>query len=92
MARGSRIPTNIIRLQEFSSNPDEIILIEITQIVLIMPIFRKCDDKWVDATGDYDLCMSFDGSRYEFISRRQQNEIWGYRFYSTNWLAERQIR
>ena len=86
---GGKIPSNIIRIQSFVAQPDTELEIGISEIIFLMPIFRLCDDRWIDATGDYDLCMSMDGTKYTFVSRRPLEETYGYRFFSVNWLANR---
>ena len=89
--KSSRTPQNIIGLQEFEAEPDVAFFIKVTEIVFLMPIWRKCGDRYVDATGDYDLCLSANQENYEFINRRADSTIFAYRFYSTNWLATRKL-
>lgn len=82
---------NIMRLQEFEADPEESFIIQIQQQLLIMPIFRwvPTSDHWVDATGDFDLCMMKDQITYEFINKRSTREKYAYRYLAVFYLSNR---
>lgn len=80
---------NIVRIQDFDASPDEQIIIGSSQVIFLMPIFRRVGDHWVDATGDFDLCMSDDGLKYAFTSRLADRQKFAYRWISPYWLANR---
>lgn len=69
--QGSRQPNNIINLQVLEALPDVPVIISANQVIILMPIFRFCEGstQYVDATGDYDLCMSLDGLYYQLTNR-----------------------
>jgi hypothetical protein len=56
-----------------------------------MPIFKwdEMDEHYIDATGDYDLCMSQDGIRFKFINRRNITMTFAYRYIPGYWIAKR---
>ena len=89
MGSGSRDLTNIVKVQKFEAQPDQEVEIGLSDTILLMPIWRLCGDRYIDATGDYDLCMSLDGLKMTFISRRPLPEVFAYRFFPANWLASR---
>jgi hypothetical protein len=79
-----------IQVQEFEAEPDVPYYIRIEEVMVLMPIFRKkldCIDVsseiFIDSTGEYDLCMTADFKRWQFISRRPTTEIFCYRFVSS---------
>lgn len=80
---------NIIQLQEFDAVPDAAVMIEVSQNILLMPIFKWQNDHWVDATGEYDLCMEEDGKKYKFINRTATTNKYAYRFVPVYWLVNR---
>lgn len=80
---------NIHRLQEFEAATDQSFVILMSEVILLMPIFRWNGDEWVDCTGDYDLCMSPNGKTMTFISRREGTHKFAYRFISPYWFATR---
>lgn len=69
-----------ILVQEFEAEPDVPYFIRIEEVMVLMPIFRKRDCGWQDATGEYDLCMTPDFKRWEFTSRRPTTETFCYRY------------
>jgi len=70
--------------QQFEVDPDVPYFISANEVIVLMPIFRWAPcGKWIDAMGDYDLCMTPDFSQYEFINRRMQREKFAFRFTST---------
>lgn len=71
-----------IRLQRFTAAPNQEIFIEISQLFLLMPIFRwdKTENRYVDATGDYDLLMDYEGTQYLFINRTTKTFEFAYRY------------
>lgn len=77
------------QLQSFQAATDQEIVIGVKDVFLSMPIFRWTGTDWVDATGDYDLCMSRDQTSYTFINRRATTETFAYRYLSLNWLVNR---
>lgn len=80
---------NIIQMQEFTACPDEPFIIGVSQVIFLMPIFKLQCEHWVDATGDYDLCMSLDGLKYEFTNRLSTTEKFAYRYISVFYLSNR---
>lgn len=73
-------PKSIIEMTRFQADPDSEYIIQISQLLLLYPFFRWTDGHFIDATGDFDLCMSEDGTRYTFINRRPTTEIFAYRY------------
>jgi hypothetical protein len=73
------------------AEPDVPIYIGMNDVVFLMPIFKwdETDEHYIDATGDYDLCMSEDGLKYKFISRRPAVIKYAYRFIPGYWIAKR---
>lgn len=88
---GSREPKNIMNVQQFTAEPDIPFYIGLNDVILLMPIFKWDyeNEHYVDATGDYDLCMSEDGLKYKFINRRSESIRFAYRFIPGYWLAKR---
>lgn len=88
---GSGKPSNIIKVQRFVAEVDNPVYFSLDEVVFLMPIFRwdETDQHFVDATGDYDLCMSEDGLKYKFINRRDETITFAYRFIPAYWLAKR---
>lgn len=84
-----KLPENIVRIQPFVAAPDVEIIIGTSETILLMPVLKRLCDKWVDATGDFDLCMSDDGLKYTFINRLGTTETFAYRFLSANWSPTR---
>lgn len=88
---GTRDPKNIIKIQSFTAEPDEPVYIGMNDVIFLMPIFKwdEIDEHYIDATGDYDLCMSEDGIKYKFINRRSTTIRFGYRYIPGYWIAKR---
>lgn len=80
---------NIVRLQTFDAAPDEVVQIQVSQNVLLMPIFRWNGTHWTDAIGQYDFCMLENQITYEFISRIATTEKFAYRYIPAFYLAQR---
>lgn len=86
-----REPTNIIRSAPFVAAEGVDIFIGANDVVMLMPIFKKSAcGYWVDATGDYDLCMSEDQLHYRFVSQIPGSTTFMYRFMPGNWFSKRQ--
>lgn len=88
---GTRDPKNIMQVQQFVAEPDAEIYIGLNDVILLMPIFKwdHVNEHYIDATGDYDLCMSEDGLKYKFINRRNETIRFAYRYLPGYWLAKR---
>jgi hypothetical protein len=88
---GTRNPRNIVPIQSFVAEPDVDIYINLNDVFLLMPIFKwdEVNSHYIDATGDYDLCMSEDGLKFKFINRRKTVLKFAYRFIPGYWLAKR---
>jgi hypothetical protein len=86
-----RGPRNIIPIQSFVAEPDVPVYIGMNDVILLMPIFKwdEMDEHYIDATGDYDLCMSEDGIRFKFINRRTNVMTFAYRYIPGYWIAKR---
>lgn len=86
----SRIPQNITRGCIFVACPGKPVFINATDVYLLMPFFRKteCGD-YVDATGEYDLCMNAEQTKYKFITCADDCTTYMYRFIPGNWFAKR---
>lgn len=84
-----RIPSNIIQMQKFEAHDNVPVGLSIAEVLLLMPIFRWTGVEFIDATGEYDLCMDADGKKYHFIKRTAGSAIFAYRFVSTVFLASR---
>lgn len=82
-------PESIIELAQFSANQDQEIVIQVSQLVLLMPIFRWVGDHWQDATGEFDLCMEPDGKTYKFMSRIMGAQRYGYRYVPIAYLTRK---
>ena len=82
---------NTVRVQRFSAEPNDPVYIGVGDIIPLMPFFKwdDVDQHYVDATGDYDLCMSEDGFRYKFINRRREAITFAFRFIQSNSLSKR---
>jgi hypothetical protein len=87
---------NLIAVLEFRADPDVRIDMENSQIVFLPPVFRKIHrnggDEFIDATGEYDLCMSTDGRFFHFYNRLPTTEIFAYRYFSIDYLLPKGIR
>jgi hypothetical protein len=85
-----RVPSNITRGCVFIACPNKPVFISATDIHMLMPIFRKteCGD-YVDAMGEYNLCMNEEQTHYKFVSCLEQCETFMYRFIPGNWFAKR---
>jgi hypothetical protein len=86
-----RNPRNIVPIQSFVAEPEIPIYIGMNDVILLMPIFKwdEMDEHYIDATGDYDLCMSQDGIRFKFINRRNITMTFAYRYIPGYWIAKR---
>jgi hypothetical protein len=86
-----RNPRNITPIQTFVAEPDVPFYIGLNDVILLMPIFKwdEMDEHYIDATGDYDLCMSEDGLKFKFINRRGNTIKFGYRYIPGYWIAKR---
>lgn len=76
-------------MQEFEAAADEPVLIGVRDAVLSYPFFRRDGDRWVDATGDFDLELVEGGTKLKFTNRRSCGTRFAYRFFSVAWLAKR---
>jgi len=85
-------PESIIEIQSFNASEDQELIIQVSQLLLLMPIFKWDGTHWIDATGDYDLCMSPDGKTYTFISRRSGTVQYGYRYVPLAYLRRKYER
>ena len=76
-----------IATQEFSAEPNVPVVFMITEVMLLAPFFRKtgCPGNfhYVDATGEYDLCMDETKTKLLFVSRMTTVQIFAYRFVSS---------
>lgn len=79
----------ILQMQEFVAEPDVPFIIQVSDSLLSAPFFRWDGTHWVDATGDFDLCLSADQKYLEFINRRLSSEKFAYRYLSVFWLVGR---
>lgn len=89
---GTGDPKNIIPIQQITdAAPGVEVYIGINDAILLMPIFKwdAVHEHWIDATGDYDLCMSADGLKFKFINRRAEVLTFGYRYLPGYWIAKR---
>lgn len=90
--RTSRTPSSAMQVHEFSAAPGVEISLSIAEVVLLMPFFRKNEaGNWIDATGDYDLCLSSDQKKYTFVNRREAAAVFSYRYFSIYWLGTRRL-
>jgi len=88
----TRQPVNIIQQCCFTAEPGVPKILHINDVLLLMPIFRLDEDQgiYVDATGEYNLCMALDGLTYKFMMIcRDEPTKYCYRFMSVGWLAKR---
>jgi hypothetical protein len=78
-------PTNIIQLTKFTVEEDQAYTMQVSNVLLLMPFFKwdEVQGIWIDATGDYDLCMSENGLKYYFTSRIPGPTTYGYRYVSS---------
>lgn len=83
------LPESIIEIQKFDAASDVEVTIQISQLLFLMPIFKWDGTHWIDASGDYDLCMSNDGKTYTFISRVPGTVTYGYRFVPLAYLRRK---
>lgn len=76
---------NILELHVFQAEEDFEYRIQASRILFMMPIFRwiESEQRWADAIGFYDLCMSPDGRVYYFYSRMPGKETFGFRYVSS---------
>ena len=66
----SRNPTNIWYFIPFWAEPDQRVIINQNDVLPMLPFFRLIEDcHWMDATGEYDLCLSRDGFEMYFYNR-----------------------
>lgn len=80
-----------MQIQQFVAEPDVPVIIGLNDVILLMPIFKwdEVNEHYVDATGDYDFCMSEDGLKYKFINRRDTVIRFAYRYLPGYWIAKR---
>ena len=83
------IPTNIIQMQKFEASDGILVGLSISEVLFLMPIFRWTGVDFIDATGEYDLCMDQGGKNYHFIKRTPGTATFAYRFISTYFIATR---
>ena len=90
-AKTTRQPVNIIQQCCFTALPGVPKLLHVNDVLFLMPIFRLDEVQciYVDATGEFDLCMSLDGLTYKFTTCRDVPTKYCYRFMSVGWLAKR---
>jgi hypothetical protein len=66
----SRGMTNIWSFVAFWAEPDQKIIISQNDVIPMLPFFRLIDDcHWMDATGEYDVCLSLNGFEMYFFNR-----------------------
>jgi hypothetical protein len=85
-------PDSIIEIQSFDADEDVEVTLQVSQLLLLMPIFKWDGTHWIDATGDFDLCMATDGKTYTFISRRTGTVKYGYRYVPLAYLMRKYSR
>jgi len=83
------LPVNVNQMTKLTLVKDQQVSIQISQVLLLMPIFRwnEIENLFVDATGDYDLCMSENGLAYYLTSKRPGTTVFAYRYVSTYFPA-----
>lgn len=73
----------VISVQRFTALPDVPVYFSVNEVMILMPFFRKRSCGWVDATGEYDLCLDEDMGKMMFVNRTGQIDDFSYRFVST---------
>jgi hypothetical protein len=71
----------LLRQQNFLCSPGETITIGTKEAALLLPIFKKVDDRLIDATGDYDLCFNLEGTQVEFKNISSATNEFVFRFF-----------
>ena len=79
----------LLQLQVFNVDPDVPFIIQVGDVLLSAPFFRWDGTHWVDATGDFDLCLSADQTYLEFHNRTGAPNQFAYRYVSLSWLSAR---
>lgn len=73
--------------QEIIAKPNIPYVIQVTEVMVLMPFFRKtgCPGNYhyVDATGEFDLCLDETKTKYLFTNRLSTEEVFAYRFVSS---------
>lgn len=89
---------NIMEIMRFEAEEDVEYQINASNIIFLMPIWKwnPTEDRYQDALGFYDLCMSKDGLIYHFYSRTPGITTFAYRyvspFFPASALQERTVR
>lgn len=85
------VPGSILLIQQFDAVVDVPVALQIAQVLLLMPIFRwdSAASEYIDATGEYDLCMDALGTKYHFTSRRTGTNRYAYRYVSVALIGSR---
>ena len=72
-----------IAVQKFTAQPDVPVYFSVNEVMILMPFFRKRSCGWIDATGEYDLCLDEKMEKMMFINRTGSVEEFSYRFVSS---------
>jgi hypothetical protein len=67
-------------LQEFHLGAGQTTRFQGLQAGIILPLFKRCGDFYVDATGDYDLKMTLDGKTFEITNTSAFDQLFAYRY------------
>jgi len=84
MPQKPRGQINIMEIQRFEATEDVEHRINVSNIIFLMPIWiwDTAENRYRNAIGFYDLCMSENGLYYHFYSRIPGVNVFAYRYCS----------